>query len=322
MTDTTTLLRQVRALHQLTQAEIQTAEVRVGQARTDAVRRELEQNASNARQRHDALLDAIRDLGGVPDVVSPVLGRLGVLVKSTVEQGAPLDEALLQDLALEHQLLDRARYLKVLAQGGQNAKIGKLAERLITAHTATVEWLSVVLAEEGLGGSAALQATALQRIAGGTTRLLNMPARFAAGSLNRAFDRTQQTGGQARGKLSAAGEKASQLSEAARDVVTAGRNASLRRAETLADVDGDRDTAESVHAARREAGALSESELPINDYDQLNVQNAIKALKALNDVQDVHAVLRYEETHSRRSSVVSAAQTQVADLAKQALGVS
>ena len=32
-------------------------------------------------------------------------------------------------------------------------------------------------------------------------------------------------------------------------------------------------------------------------------------------------VIRYEETHKDRSNVVSAAQTQLADLAKEAVGV-
>ena len=33
-------------------------------------------------------------------------------------------------------------------------------------------------------------------------------------------------------------------------------------------------------------------------------------------------IIRYEETHKNRSSVVSAAQTALADLAKEAVGVS
>src|SRR3712207_6996103 len=46
------------------------------------------------------------------------------------------------------QLLDRATYLKVLAETAKQATVQQLAERLITAHKATVEWLTVVLAEE------------------------------------------------------------------------------------------------------------------------------------------------------------------------------
>ena len=47
--DTTRLLAQLRTLLDLTNTEIQIAETRVVQARTDAVRRELSQNAGNGR---------------------------------------------------------------------------------------------------------------------------------------------------------------------------------------------------------------------------------------------------------------------------------
>src|SRR5215213_1342690 len=116
MTDTTPLVTQLRALLTLTRTEEQIARIRVGQARTDAVRRELEQNATHAAERSTAIADQLRRLAGVGDVVAPALGRLSALVKGTLEQAQPVDEALLQDLQLEHQLLDRATYLKVLAR--------------------------------------------------------------------------------------------------------------------------------------------------------------------------------------------------------------
>ena len=71
------------------------------------------------------------------------------------EQAQPFGEALLGDLALEHQLLDRARYIKALAVAMGNSDIEKLADRLIEAHSATVAWLTTVLAEDALGGPAA-----------------------------------------------------------------------------------------------------------------------------------------------------------------------
>ena len=49
MTDTNAkMINQLRALLLLTQTEEQIARIRVSQARTDAVRRELAQNADNA----------------------------------------------------------------------------------------------------------------------------------------------------------------------------------------------------------------------------------------------------------------------------------
>jgi hypothetical protein len=60
MTDTTTLVQQLRALLMLTQTEEQIARIRVAQARTDAVRRELQQNAGHAAERTAAIAERLR----------------------------------------------------------------------------------------------------------------------------------------------------------------------------------------------------------------------------------------------------------------------
>src|ERR671938_165783 len=169
VTDNTKIINQLRALVLLSQTEEQIARTRVGQARTDAVRRELNQNADHAAERTRAITEELRALGGVPDAVTPAIGRLSAVLKATFEQAEPLEEALLQDLQLEHQLLDRATYLKVLAEKSELPKVRQLAERLITAHEATVEWLTVVLAEEALGGPAALRTWRSPRTASSPT---------------------------------------------------------------------------------------------------------------------------------------------------------
>ncbi len=322
MTDNAKIIVQLRTLVQLTQTEAQIAEVRVAQARTEAVRRELTQNARHAGERTKALTDTLRDLGGVPDVLTPTFGRLAAIVKSAVDQTEPLDEALLQDLALENQLVDRARYLKSLATTAELPKVVKLADRLITAHTATVEWLTTVLAEEALGGPSALQATPLQRVAGGASRVINLPARYATRTVNRTVDSVQQNTEQTRSRLSSVTDKAGTFTDAVRETLTSGRNASLQRAEKIARREGDRDTASAVHETRRDLGALTLEELPIKQYDTLNISESVKAIKDLGQVEDVRAIMAYEETHANRSSVVSAAQTQVATLAKQVVGIS
>jgi hypothetical protein len=322
MADTTVLTAQLRALLLLTQTEEQVARTRVAQARTEAVRRELLQNADNAASRTEAITRTLRDLGGVPDVVTPALGRLGAIVKATVEQAGPLDEALLGDLALEHQLRDRATYLKVLAETAELPRVARLAERLVTAHTATVEWLTVVLAETALGGPAALKATPLQRVAGGATRLAAFPARYVADSVNKVVDTTQQATDSVQQKLDAAATRASSFAGAVRESLAVGRDASLKEAETQARAEGAADTAQTLHETRTELGALDAAELPVKKYDELTVADAVKAVKALTDAGDIEAVIRYEETHKDRASVVSAAQTQLAALAKQAVGIS
>jgi hypothetical protein len=322
VTDNNKIINQLRALVLLTQTEEQIARTRVSQARTDAVRRELEQNADHAAERTRAITEELRALGGVPDVVTPAAGRLSAVLKATFEQAVPLEEALLQDLQLEHQLLDRATYLKVLAEKAELPKVRHLAERLVTAHRATVEWLTVVLAEEALGGPAALMPTPLQRVAGGAANAAVAPYRFMANRVNETLDTVAQRRGQAEERLGEVAGRAGQLGSAVRETLTAGRSASLRRAERIARRDGNKDAAATAKAAREELGDVSADELPIKGYDSLNTPDAVKAVKQLKTPHDINVVIRYEETHKSRSSLVSAAQTQLAALAKEAVGIS
>jgi hypothetical protein len=321
MADNTKIINQLRALVLLTQTEEQVARTRISQARTDAVRRELTQNADNAANRSLEITEALRSLGGVPDVVTPAIGRLGAILKATFEQAAPFEEALLSDLTLEHQLLDRATYVKVLADQAELTKVRQLAEKLITAHEATVEWLTVVLAEEALGGPAALVATPLQKVAGGVARAANAPVRFVANTVNNVVDTVQTAGEDTTDSLRGVVGRVGALADAARDTLSAGRSASLRRAEQIARREGNKDAAEAAKSAREELGDVSADELPIKNFDQLSVGDAVKAIKNLKDAHEIRVVIRYEETHKDRSNVVSAAQTALADLAKDAVGI-
>ena len=269
MTDNAKLVNQLRALLLLTQTEEQVARTRISQARTDAVRRELTQNADNAADRSKAIADQLRALGGVPDVVSPVIGRLGALVKAALEQAEPLEEALLQDLQLEHNLLDRATYLKVLAESAGQTKVKALAERLVTAHEATVEWLTVVLAEEALGGPAALVATPFQKVAGSAARAVNAPFSFVANTVNKAVDTVAGAGEDAEDGARNLAGRAAALSDAVRETLAAGRAASLRRAERIARRDGNDDAADIARSAREELGDVTADELPVKGFDSL-----------------------------------------------------
>ena len=321
MTDNTKIINQLRALVLLTQTEEQVARTRVSQARTEAVQRELTQNADHAAERTRAITEQLRALGGVPDVVTPVVGRLSAVLKAGFEQAEPLEEALLQDLSLEHQLLDRATYLKVLAEQAELPRVRALAERLQTAHKATIEWLTVVLAEEAMGGPAALRSTPFQRVAGTAARTANAPVRFWVDRVNEAVNTVQQRREAANEKLGEVTGKATQFTDAVRETLTVGRSAALRRAERIARREGNRDAAQAARTAREELGDVSADELPIKGYDSLSTQDAIKAVKGLKTAHDVRVIIRYEETHKARTSIVNAAQTQVAALAKEAVGV-
>lgn len=315
--DRTTLLAQLRTILQLTATEIQVAETRIAQARTDAVRRELTQNAANARQRAEAIEAAIRELGGYPDVIGPFLGRAAAAVKALTEQAQPFDEALLGDLALEDQLLDRARYIKALAVAAKQTEIEKLATRLITAHSATVDWLTTVLAEDALGGPAALRRTPLQAAAGTAVKMFNLPVAWSARGVDRAAEALRSTGPTFKDLVSRGGH----ASDVAAKALTASRDAALGAAERVTRREGADQAADALHSTRAGAGVLQANELPIPNYDDLNVSDAVAAVKELSNPGDVRAIIAYEEANKNRQRVVSAAQTRVAAIAQEVIGV-
>lgn len=315
---TTTLIAQLRAALDLTNTEVQVAETRVVQARTEAVRKELTQNAANGRARAESIESAIRDLGGLPDVIGPFLGRAAAAVKALTEQAQPFDEALLGDLALEHQLFDRARYIKALAVAAKRSDVEALANRLMTAHAATVDWLATVLAEDALGGPAALRRTPLQAAAGTAIQLVNVPVNWSARGLDRAVETVRATP-LALSELINRGKRAGDV---AAKTLSASRDAALETAEQVIRDGGAEQAADVLHSVRTATGSLDASELPIEGYDELNVTQAVAAVKELTDPSDVRAILAYEETHKERQGVVSAAQARIASIAQEVVGIS
>ncbi|BBY41528.1 hypothetical protein MMAN_56620 [Mycobacterium mantenii] len=311
------MLAQLRTLLDLTNTEIQIAETRVVQARTEAVRRELSQNAGNGRARAEAIESAIRDLGGYPDVIGPFLGRAAAAVKALTEQAEPFDEALLGDLALEDQLLDRARYTKALAVAAKRQDIVDLADRLITAHAATVDWLTTVLAEDALGGPAALRRTPIQMAAGTAVKLVNLPVTWSARGVDRAVDALRSTGPAINDLVKRGGN----AGEIAAKALSASQSAALRAAERVTRSEGADRAADALHSGRATVGVLDESELPIGNYDELNVSEAVAAIKDLTTPDDVRVVIAYEEAHKNRQGVVSAAQTRIAAIAQEVVGI-
>lgn len=315
--DTTKLLAQLRAVLDLTNTEIQVAETRVAQARTEAVRRELSENAANGRDRAAAIEEAIRDLGGYPDVVGPFFGRAAAAVKALTEQAAPFDEALLGDLALEDQLLDRSRYIKALAVAAKQPDVVRLADRLIEAHSATVDWLTTVLAEDALGGPAALRRTPVQAAVGLAVRAANLPAQWSTRGIDRAVESIRSI----RPTFDQFIDRGAYAGELAGRVLTRSRDAALTAAENITRRDGADKTADALRSLRTAAGALDPAELPIPDYDERTVQDAISAIKDLTDPGDIRTIVAWEEAHKNRQRVVSAAQTRLAAIAQEVVGI-
>lgn len=314
---TATLIAQLRTVLDLTNTEIQVAETRIVQARTDAVRRELTQNAENGRARAEQIETAIRDLGGFPDVIGPFLGRAAAAVKALTEQAAPFDEALLGDLALEDQLLDRSRYIKALAVAAKHKDVEDLADRLITAHSATVDWLTTVLAEDALGGPAALRRTPLQAAAGLTVKILNLPFTWSVKRADRAVEAVRSV----RPAVGDLVDRGARSGEIAAKALAGARNSALEAAERITREQGADDVADVIHAARGAAGVLDSDELPIAEYDELNQTDAIAAVKDLTEASDIRVIVAYEEAHKNRQRVVSAAQTRLAAIAQEVVGI-
>jgi hypothetical protein len=299
----TMIITQLRSLLRLTETEIQVAETRRAQARTEAVERELARNAQNARSRARRIARALRAQGGVPDVVTTVVGRLGAVAKSNLEQAQPLTEALLGDLALEHQLQDRARLLKALATAAGDENLVDLADALVDAHGATVEWLTVVLAEVALGGPAALRATPVQAAVGVGVGIASFPVRTVGRGVDAVVGRAGQV-------LDRAGDRAEDLGGTVldgasdlHDEVTDLRNSA---------VDGARSAARRV---RRESAPEAEA-LPVEGYAGMNKTQAVAAVKRIRRPEDLRTVIAFEEAHKDRADVVSAAQVQLSRIAK------
>jgi hypothetical protein len=72
---------------------------------------------------------------------------------------------------------------------------------------------------------------------------------------------------------------------------------------------------------RSVSGVLSPEELPIEGYDELNLNDAVAAVKDLEDPADIRAVVAYEEANKNRQRLVSAAQTRVAAIAQEIVGI-
>ena len=179
MTDIATLITQLRVLAHLARTEAQVVRLRTTQATSDDTRDELQRNAADADARAARVGDVLHDLGALPDPVTPVLGRAAALVRGALEQAQPLDEALFGDLALAHQLRDRARHVGALADAAGLPVVRALADDLVAAHAGTVARLYEVLDDVAAGRPAALAASPFQRVAAQVARTANTPTRHA-----------------------------------------------------------------------------------------------------------------------------------------------
>jgi bacterioferritin (cytochrome b1) len=322
MTSKSLLVTQLNSLLRLTHTETLIAQSRRAQAASDVVERELATNADKGKERAQLLTDAIKDLGSLPDVVGAAAGRVSAAVKVSTEQGQDLTEALLGDLALEHELLDRTRLARMIAEESNETKTLKVLARLEDAHTATIDWLMTRLAEVAVGGPTGLRPTTMQSVAGVSRRATQFPAQQAAATLNRSADVVGRLRQRTVEAVATNVERARELVDAAGDIWTAGRDATLKRTEEVAEQRGARSTARNVNSARRGLGAVDASELPIRGYDALNADTAIARIGRLGDADDVRTILAYETATKHRKGVTAAARHQLEQVVSQLAAVS
>lgn len=316
LSDSTTVLAELAVLLRLTRTEAQVARVRVSQARSEEIRRELTENARHADTRATRIQATIRRLGGAPDVFADAVGRVAALTKATFEQGQPFSEGLLGDLALEHQLRDRAVFTRVLAEAQDEAAVVTLMHQLEEAHTETIAWITVRLGEVAQGGPTTLSPTPVQAAVSTATRIALLPTRRSAALFNQAVNLVQRGRTSAEQAVQTTSAKARTTTKATSQVVGAGRDAALARAEKVAP---SADVRKAAHQTRENLGTIESGDLPVKGYDNLSGAEATKAVKALADPEDVRLVLRFEQAHKNRKGVSAAAQQRMTKLARQSV---
>ncbi|GAA4820455.1 DUF892 family protein [Tomitella cavernea] len=289
------LIAQLRVLQALTRREQQTAQARETQARTQALRARFAKTATDARRHSDRIASALRGLDAVPDVVTPAIGRIVAAGQALVEQGEPTRETLFDDLTLAQQLHDRARYTAALADAAGRRQIAALARDLADSHAGTAAWVREALDKDAAGGPPVIAPTAVQRSVVWVTRIAGYPARVTAEQVNAVADRLRSVQRRIGGATAAVDES-----------LTAGRDASLATAQTIAERDDATGTASALRAARTAAGALRHDELPVSDYDDLTVAQVGDAAAQLTRPEDLTALVRYEQHHKDRTGAVDA----------------
>src|SRR5215210_1871746 len=108
-------------------------------------------------------------------------------------------------------------------------------------------------------------------------------------------------------------ERSRDLIDAAGEIITADRDAALKRTEEEATERSATRTARNVNRARRNLGAVDGDELPIRNYDSLTATSATERIDRLRDVDDLRTVLAYETANKARKGVTNAIEGRLED---------
>jgi hypothetical protein len=287
------LVSELQQLLRMTAFEQSIATVRRVQARSTDISEELKANAEKSAERLALLSGAVKQVGGVPDVIGPLIGKASAFLQTQLNQVQTLQGALLGDLALEHQLRDRARYARTLAESLGYAHVIPVLDRLEVAHTATIEWLEKRLDEVGRTGTSALEATPVQSAVMAARRVLVAPFGAAASGVNRVTGLVQGFGG-----------KTADLTQQAVDVYP-----------TEGTVEPAVDEFGAVGSLNDNTGVEPDGvHAPFPGYDKLTGDRVIGHVAESTDLPDLQVLLSYEEAHKNRKGVIQAVEARLAEL--------
>ena len=343
------LLSELQDLLRLTAFEQTIANVRRIQAASTAVAEELKANAEKSRERQQLLAQAVKQAGGVPDVVGAAFGKAGAFLQTQLNQVQTLQGALLGDLALEHELRERARYARTLAESLGYSQVIPVLDRLETAHTATIEWLEERLNEVGRTGTSALKATPVQAAVTVVRRTAGAPFAVFAGTVNRASSLlgrrasdaastvTEVAGNAASTVSDVAGDAASTVGDVAGDAASTVSDAASRATDaagsavdtavstveaaaedaagaTRKGVEKAQDAAQSTADDVLDLTGLDEQQEPFAAYSTLSGDSVIRHVNDNDDVEHLREILAYEQAHKARKGVVQALESRLQEL--------
>ncbi|CAN5297430.1 hypothetical protein BH24ACT10_BH24ACT10_16230 [soil metagenome] len=303
------LLSELQDLLRLTAFEQTIAKVRRTQAASTAVADELQANADEAGERQQLLTDAVRQAGGVPDVVGAALSKAGALVQTQLNQVQTLQGALLGDLALEHSRRERARYARTLAESLGQTQVIPVLDRLETAHSATIDWLETRLSEVGRTGTSALRATPVQAAVTATRRTVGVPFALFAASVNRASTLLAGGAKNAAGAASSVVDSAVSTVEAAVEDTTEAVTDAVTEVATAA--------AETAEPKVLDLTGVDEEQEPFAAFHTLTGDSIIRHVNDSDDVEHLREVLAYEQAHKARKGVLQAAEARLQELSSR-----
>jgi bacterioferritin (cytochrome b1) len=344
------LVSELQNLLRLTAFEQTIAAVRRSQSATSSISEELKANYAKSVERSQLLQDAVRQAGGVPDVVGSALSKAGAFLQTQVNQVQTLQGALLGDLALEHQLRERTRYARALAERLGYVHLMPVFERLDVAHTATIEWLEARLTEVAQTGTSALQPTPVQALVGATRKVALLPFGVFAATVNRgtslvrrgassaadaagtaaetaagtARDGVQATAGAVAEGARTAAETVSAGASVAADVVDEGADKAADATSRAAQATGD--AVEGAARATEQAAQteveqvldlrdVDEDKAPFAGYDSLSGDSVMRHARDSEDVEHLREILAYEQAHKARKGVLGALNDRLTELA-------